>query len=204
MYGVRTDENGLYHMRARFYNTEIKRFINQDILREELTNSQSLNRYSYVQGNSVSYTDPFGLSPFKKLSDKVHTVLNFVGMECGWIGALADLTNAGLYYLEGNIKMASLSAVSSLPVVGNVKNIYNNIKNGEIFTKENGLEVLSLGLNIFTAGQAGKSLSKVGKSYAGNSAKKFSKVKESGNAQVPLKYDLQFFGSEWYIFLENR
>ena len=80
----------------------------------------------------------------------------------------------------------------------------NNIKNGEIFTKENGLEVLSLGLNIFTAGQAGKSLSKVGKSYAGNSAKKFSKVKESGNAQVPLKYDLQFFGSEWYIFLENR
>jgi len=32
MYGVMTDNNGLYYMRARFYSPEIKRFINQDIL----------------------------------------------------------------------------------------------------------------------------------------------------------------------------
>lgn len=45
-----TDDNGLYYMRQRYYNTEIKRFINQDVVRGSLTNSQSLNRYSYVQG----------------------------------------------------------------------------------------------------------------------------------------------------------
>ena len=30
--GVETDENGLYYMRARYYNTDIKRFINRDII----------------------------------------------------------------------------------------------------------------------------------------------------------------------------
>ena len=63
-YGVITDDNGLYYMRSRYYNPEIKRFINQDILTGSIGNSASLNRYSYVEGNPVSYTDPFGLSPF--------------------------------------------------------------------------------------------------------------------------------------------
>ncbi|MBQ3545208.1 MAG: PKD domain-containing protein [Lachnospiraceae bacterium] len=120
MYGVRTDENGLYHMRARFYNTEIKRFINQDILRGDLTNSQSLNRYSYVQGNPLSYTDPFGLSPLKKLNDAGHSFLTLVGMECGIIGGIADFINGCWYMAEGNTTMATLSFISGLPAVGNV------------------------------------------------------------------------------------
>ena len=31
-FGVATDGNGLYYMRARYYNVDIKRFINQDVL----------------------------------------------------------------------------------------------------------------------------------------------------------------------------
>ena len=62
--GVATDENGLYYMRQRYYNPQVKRFVNQDVLTGSIDNSQSLNRYSYVQGNPLSYTDPFGLSPF--------------------------------------------------------------------------------------------------------------------------------------------
>jgi len=50
MYGVSTDANGLYYMRARYYNVSIKRFINQDIVNGSITNSQSLNKFSYVQG----------------------------------------------------------------------------------------------------------------------------------------------------------
>ncbi|GAC44187.1 Rhs family protein, partial [Paenibacillus popilliae ATCC 14706] len=30
--GVMTDPNGLYYMRARYYNPEIKRFVNRDIV----------------------------------------------------------------------------------------------------------------------------------------------------------------------------
>jgi RHS repeat-associated protein len=60
--GVQTDANGLYYMRARYYNPEIKRFINQDFLLGDITGSQSLNRFAYVNGNPVSYVDPFGLA----------------------------------------------------------------------------------------------------------------------------------------------
>ena len=41
-------------MRARYYNPQIKRFINRDIIDGSITDSQSLNKYSYVQGNPIS------------------------------------------------------------------------------------------------------------------------------------------------------
>ena len=59
--GVMTDLNGLYYMRARYYNPEIKRFVNQDVLTGDIFDSQSLNRYGYVKGEPISHTDPFGL-----------------------------------------------------------------------------------------------------------------------------------------------
>ena len=63
-YGVTSDANGLYYMRARYYNIDIKRFINQDILTGSIDSSKSLNRYAYVEGNPISYLDPFGLSKY--------------------------------------------------------------------------------------------------------------------------------------------
>ena len=60
--GVVTDSNGLIYMRARYYSPEMRRFINADILHGEITDSTSLNRYSYVNGNPVSFVDPFGLA----------------------------------------------------------------------------------------------------------------------------------------------
>lgn len=60
--GVMTDANGLYYMRARYYNPTIKRFINMDSLLGSMEDSQSLNRYAYVNGNPVDSVDPFGLS----------------------------------------------------------------------------------------------------------------------------------------------
>ena len=78
-YGVTTDSNGLYYMRARYYNIEIKRFINQDVLLGVLERVSSLNRYAYVEGNPISYLDPFGLE--RVWSEDLHdaaTVLNLV------------------------------------------------------------------------------------------------------------------------------
>ena len=60
--GVVTDKNGLIYMRARYYSPEMKRFVNADILHGTISDSTSLNRYSYVNGNPVSFVDPFGLS----------------------------------------------------------------------------------------------------------------------------------------------
>ena len=59
--GVMTDGNGLLYMRARYYSPELKRFINADVLQGNIGDSDTLNRYAYVEGNPVSMVDPFGL-----------------------------------------------------------------------------------------------------------------------------------------------
>jgi RHS repeat-associated protein len=59
--GVMTDANCLYYMRARYYDTSIRRFINQDVKLGDINNDLSLNRYAYVDGQPVSNVDPFGL-----------------------------------------------------------------------------------------------------------------------------------------------
>ena len=120
-FGVETDKNALYYMRARYYNVNIKRFINQDTEKGNITNSQSLNRYSYVQGNPVSLTDPFGLSPLASISWKSlgHALLNGLGMIPG-IGDAFDLINATWYLADGDYKNALLSGLCALPLVGDI------------------------------------------------------------------------------------
>lgn len=58
--GVVTDANGLYYMRARYYVPEIKRFTNADTLYGSISDSQTLNRYTYVTGNPILLVDPQG------------------------------------------------------------------------------------------------------------------------------------------------
>ena len=138
-----TDVNGLYYMRARYYDQTIKRFINRDVLSGEIGNSQSLNRFCYVRGNPVSLTDPFGLCPdgnglaevfmqqtasIMGLASSVmetgaadkssfwHTALDLIGIV--WDGA--DIINAVWYALEGNYAMATVSAICALPFVGSL------------------------------------------------------------------------------------
>ena len=59
--GVMHDANGLYYMRARYYHPELKRFLNRDVLKGDIWEGQTLNRYAYVNGDPVSYVDPLGL-----------------------------------------------------------------------------------------------------------------------------------------------
>ena len=118
-YGVMTDENGLYYMRHRYYNTDIRRFVNQDIVKGNLGNSQSLNRYSYVQGNPLTYTDPFGLSPEKDGGsigmNIVHGLLDALGCVPGGVGIVANFANAALYaVVDHDYGMAALSLVAGV------------------------------------------------------------------------------------------
>ena len=122
-----TDDNSLYYMRQRYYNPQIKRFINQDILTGSIGNSASLNRYSYVEGNPVSYTDPFGLSPFGYLSEPLHKTLDWFGM-IPVIGTGFDLINATIYLMEGKPAYALFAAFSSIGIGDGVKFV---IKNGK-------------------------------------------------------------------------
>jgi len=122
-----TDDNSLYYMRNRYYNPDIKRFINQDVLIGSISNSNSLNRYSYVEGNPVSYTDPFGLSPYGNfgtfltvmkfmsqidIMSLVHVTLSALGAlpGCTWL----NFINAGLYLAEQNYAEACKSLLFGL------------------------------------------------------------------------------------------
>ncbi|MDD6400327.1 MAG: HNH/endonuclease VII fold putative polymorphic toxin, partial [Lachnospiraceae bacterium] len=119
--GVMTDNNGLYYMRARYYNVNIKRFINQDVVHGSINVSQSLNRYSYVQGNPIKLTDPFGLSPLDKINwrNVGHSALNILGCINGY-GFIFDGINAVWYACEGDYGMAALSLISTLSDTGNM------------------------------------------------------------------------------------
>ncbi|MCL4779412.1 MAG: RHS repeat-associated core domain-containing protein [Gammaproteobacteria bacterium] len=51
----------LIHMRGRVYDPTLGRFLSPDPLLDRLNMPQSLNAYSYVANNPLSYTDPSGL-----------------------------------------------------------------------------------------------------------------------------------------------
>ncbi len=57
-YGVMADPNGLYYMRARYYDPSVGRFISEDPLG---FGGGDVNLYVYVGNNSMNFIDPFGL-----------------------------------------------------------------------------------------------------------------------------------------------
>ncbi|MGH8397853.1 MAG: toxin TcdB middle/N-terminal domain-containing protein [Gammaproteobacteria bacterium] len=57
------DAVGLIHMNGRVYDPGIGRFISADPTIPDPFDSQSFNRYAYVDNNSLSMTDPSGFDP---------------------------------------------------------------------------------------------------------------------------------------------
>ncbi len=117
-----TEANGLLYMRARYYSPDLMRFINEDIVTGDISNCNTLNRYSYVEGNPVTMVDPFGLCPqakdaFDSIFDmeKIHGILDAVGFIPG-LGDVCDAINALLYLSEGDMGNAALSALALLPL----------------------------------------------------------------------------------------
>ena len=237
--GVMTDDNGLYYMRARYYNVNIKRFINQDVVHGSINVSQSLNRYSYVQGNPIKLTDPFGLSPLDRLNWKNlgHAILNGLGL-IPVIGEAFDIANAIWYAHDGEYGMAVLSMMSALPMIGNIasgimtaakittaakivstvckvvsnaatftqaaiggvnnaKAIVKNMINDKLFSEDTAKNLVSFGINAFTAATSGKNLlssSKELKKVVEDSAG--SKWGKKAKKEPLLECNLQFFADK--------
>ena len=58
-YGVMTETNGFYYMRARYYDPNHGRFISEDPIGFE---GGDVNLYEYAKSNPILYTDPSGLT----------------------------------------------------------------------------------------------------------------------------------------------
>ena len=172
-YGVETGANGLYYMRARYYNPQIKRFINRDIIDGSITDSQSLNKYSYVQGNPISLVDPFGLCAQDYFSRTGHELLD-------WLGFLfdpADVINFLRYTAEGNAAMAAATAVAIVPAAGSfiAKGTKQAIKAGKKaaakkLAKEAGKEAAEKGAEKAAKEAAEKATEKTAKETAEKAA----------------------------------
>ena len=67
---IEDDLTGLYYLRARYYNTGIGRFTQEDVIYND-----GLNLYAYCNSNPVMYSDPSGFAK--------RTCKSKVGGECG-------------------------------------------------------------------------------------------------------------------------
>jgi len=139
--GVMLDATG-YYMRARYYNTAMKRFINQDVLRGNIRNGQSLNRYAYVNGNPVSYVDPLGYSRSKHF--KIALYETYKAIISGVSGFGKEFA-AGGSIARGRIKTSASLALgglsdfndSSKSVNVAIAGIWNGIVGSESISYEN-------------------------------------------------------------------
>lgn len=104
--GVMTDGNGLLYMRARYYSPELKRFVNADVLMGNIGDSDTLNRYAYVEGNPVSMVDPFGLCAEPGSKKKGSR---------GFLGKVKSAINNGKKLVK-SVKSVSKTYFSSLTV----------------------------------------------------------------------------------------
>lgn len=66
-------ETGLYYLRARYYDSSIGRFINEDTVEGQIDNPLSLNIYTYVSNNPLKYIDPSGHKEAKLANPVVDT-----------------------------------------------------------------------------------------------------------------------------------
>jgi hypothetical protein len=104
----------------------MKRFVNEDTVLGGIMNSQSLNRFAYVNGNPVSMVDPLGLCGENAGGSKgwgttaldwTQTGLDVAGLVPGF-GELFDGANALIYAGRGDYINTGLSAAAMIPFAG--------------------------------------------------------------------------------------
>ncbi|CAK8725437.1 hypothetical protein KKHLCK_16720 [Candidatus Electrothrix laxa] len=69
-YGVMYEGNGLYYMRARYYQPEIRRFLGEDPIWNK-------NLFAYVENNPVVGIDPSGLTTFDFLKSLAGSLVDY-------------------------------------------------------------------------------------------------------------------------------
>ncbi|OGX27486.1 MAG: hypothetical protein A3D10_04125 [Omnitrophica WOR_2 bacterium RIFCSPHIGHO2_02_FULL_48_11] len=71
------DETGLIYFGARYYDPSLARFITPDMVVQDPTDPQTLNRYSYVSNNPINRVDPDGRS-WKKFFKAIFDTFKFI------------------------------------------------------------------------------------------------------------------------------
>lgn len=116
---ISTDSNGLYYMRARYYSTDMERFINADMLKGSIKKGETLNNYAYANGNPISMVDPFG-----RCADETNESSESIFSEIGEFGSnlYNELNNDAIYItgydIDFNLNAGSMGEYGALAETG--------------------------------------------------------------------------------------
>ncbi len=162
---------GIIHMNGRIYDADIGRFMQADAYIQAPKNMQSMNRYSYVLNNPLSYTDPSGHF-FKFIKKYWRSILAVTlsiiapfgtgfwatianGALSGAVatgslkGALTGAFSAGVFYGIGEafnqLSFSHENLVAGLMAAENVKDVAGVLKNGFLTTAQQVGKVLAHG-----------------------------------------------------------
>ena len=124
-FGVMDEGNGLYFMRARYYDPEVGRFINKD----PIGFLGGLNLYAYVGNNALNLVDPLGLTDDHIKYIDINITVNPLGIVPGaLIGGLLTTGNPIAIY-TGAI-LGSLGGTGGVMIDRNTDRIYPYIGGG--------------------------------------------------------------------------
>ena len=84
-------ETGLYYLHARYYDPQLGRFIQEDIVEGDLESPATQNRYTYCQNDPVSLIDPSGYSPENTNTLNRYNQINIANLDSPYGCSLSDL-----------------------------------------------------------------------------------------------------------------
>jgi RHS repeat-associated protein len=105
------DEVGIIHMNGRIYDPRLGRFLQADPVVQDPTNSQSLNRYSYVWNNPLNATDPSGYFVFTLVAAVALAGAKLTVAELAFTFAFTGFVDA--LVAGGGFREALLSGIAS-------------------------------------------------------------------------------------------
>ncbi len=89
------DASALYYYNARYYDSQLGRFVTADPTVQHPTDPQDFNRYAYARNNPIRFTDPTGFGWFSKLFAFVAAVVTAAFTGGGSILAFVAIVAAG-------------------------------------------------------------------------------------------------------------
>lgn len=133
-FGVESESDSCYYIRARYYDAATGRFLSKDPLFGNEENPLTLNRYTYSMNNPVTMYDVTGLygnsDNDKSWINKGQQILGLAGF-IPILGAFPDVINSIIYSIRGDPTQASLNLVFAVPFIGDIVAVRKLTKGAE-------------------------------------------------------------------------
>jgi RHS repeat-associated protein len=117
-YGVMTEPNGFYYMRARYYDPQVGRFIPEDPIGFE---GGDVNLYAYVGNNPIVLIDPLGLC---SVADRCASLTQYYVNQSGLNNLPQIAKTAGIVTAVGIGAAVATPAIQAAAAAPAVKTAY--------------------------------------------------------------------------------